>query len=353
MLSRMASIVPISTKNVNLIKEISLPKGYGLALVEDRRLDAYIERYLEDTKDIPIPRIRSWLKIAVSFFQLIVSLATLYRTRGTQIDQYGYAAFGLSVIPYSIMTFVNLVRTGVVGEYLWVFILRTAVLEEAEKRGGSFHGVVGKLKPLADRDASLPTFSVEEVTEGGSLGRVVVVRLGDTTKTFKLDDNKKSRDYTLQYDYIIRHKPQVLLVADRDPRGRDDDKVGSDNEIQPGEKTRINPGVKTFTSKIFRTLVLATVPLLIVVVLPYAIIYGLTRFKKGSSTHSQRAWLMSFLVADQLSFIPPFLTLHEVLPRSAFGISILISIVCTAPTTIGAALHVGKMFLQSSKCSIV
>jgi len=67
-----------------------------------------------------------------SVAQLILSCITIYRARGSQLARYGYAAFGLSVFPYTVMSFVNLVFVGILGEYPSLYIMRTAVLDEAK-----------------------------------------------------------------------------------------------------------------------------------------------------------------------------------------------------------------------------
>lgn len=58
--------------------------------------------------DIQLCKSHNILKWLVAPTQLLFASFTLYRTRGNQIDQYGYAAFGLTVIPYAIMSLNNL-----------------------------------------------------------------------------------------------------------------------------------------------------------------------------------------------------------------------------------------------------
>lgn len=53
----------------------------------------------------------SILRGVISIFQLIYASSTLYRTKGDQLDRYGYAAFRLTVTPYLLISFVNLLRS--------------------------------------------------------------------------------------------------------------------------------------------------------------------------------------------------------------------------------------------------
>ena len=82
----------------------------------------------------------------VAIAQVIFSSITIYRTRGDQIEKYGYAAYGLSVYPYALMSLANLIQWAVCGRYPFLYVLRTATLVEAEKKGGVFEGAVGNLE---------------------------------------------------------------------------------------------------------------------------------------------------------------------------------------------------------------
>ena len=82
---------------------------------------------------------------AIAIAQVIFSSITIYRTRGDQIEKYGYAAYGLSVYPYALMSLANLIKLAICGRYPFLYVLRTATLVEAEKNGGVFEGAVGNL----------------------------------------------------------------------------------------------------------------------------------------------------------------------------------------------------------------
>ena len=84
-------------------------------------------------------------KLAVSVGQLLFACATLYRARGIQLDQYGYAAFGLTVAPYAIMSLVNLIAGFIGPEFSHRYIVKSKILDEAMKRGGKFDCTVGEL----------------------------------------------------------------------------------------------------------------------------------------------------------------------------------------------------------------
>ena len=93
------------------------------------------------------------LKGVAALLQLLYASFTLYRTTGGQVDQYGFAAPGFTVLPYAIMSALNLVASLVAPHYPKLYLVRSKVMEEAERRTGlPFHFVVGKVVDESDTD---------------------------------------------------------------------------------------------------------------------------------------------------------------------------------------------------------
>ena len=65
------------------------------------------------------------LKSATAVVQLLFACLTLYRTKGDQVEMYGYAAFGLTVIPYAIMSILNLTANLLTPEYPMLFMVQS------------------------------------------------------------------------------------------------------------------------------------------------------------------------------------------------------------------------------------
>jgi hypothetical protein len=82
-------------------------------------------------------------------FQTGYAAYSVYRARGDQITVYGYAAFGLTVIPYITMSILNLVAQIVSDDYPMLYMIQSAEMDEAIERGGTFLGPVAKLEPWA------------------------------------------------------------------------------------------------------------------------------------------------------------------------------------------------------------
>jgi len=96
-------------------------------------------------QEVAIASNYSFPKALFAIFQTVNAAVTLYRARGDQIDQYGFAAFGLTVIPYTIMSFLNLMAQIATPDYSALFMVETPEMLEARERGGKFDGVVGRV----------------------------------------------------------------------------------------------------------------------------------------------------------------------------------------------------------------
>ena len=104
------SIDLVETKCIDLSGEASLPKGYFWCKPGIKELNALASHTLKREEILlVVGRTRNIVKGLVSVAQLIFSSMTLCQARGSQIQRYGYAAFGLSVFPYALISFFNLV----------------------------------------------------------------------------------------------------------------------------------------------------------------------------------------------------------------------------------------------------
>jgi hypothetical protein len=94
---------------------------------------------------ITISASRNFLGAFVGLVQILYASYTLYLTRGDQTHQYGYAAFGLTVFPYIMMTAMNLLGNLAAASYPALYLVNSPELHEARLRGAKIDGVVGKV----------------------------------------------------------------------------------------------------------------------------------------------------------------------------------------------------------------
>jgi hypothetical protein len=83
----------------------------------------------------------------IAMFQIMSATVSLYRSRGEQFDRYGYTAFSLTVLPYAVMSFANLLANLLSMDYPLFHLVSTSEMEEAMGRQASVTAVVGKLTP--------------------------------------------------------------------------------------------------------------------------------------------------------------------------------------------------------------
>lgn len=94
---------------------------------------------------------------------MLIGIVTLYRTRGLQIEQFGYAAFGLTVFPYSSMSFVNLIANFLQPTYPALYIVETELLQSLRREYPEvckITGTVGTVKLLPQRKARVMDLSI-------------------------------------------------------------------------------------------------------------------------------------------------------------------------------------------------
>lgn len=162
-----------------------LPRGYRFSSVPSDAIVAGVDPNGR-VADEEIPARLPWMKqkrrtgiatnsnvskFLIAIVQTTIAALTLYKSRGDQIERYGYAAFGLTVVPYIIMGVLNLLAQIATPGYSMLYMVHTPEMAEARQRGGIFDGVVGAL---------LATESLQDLylARGGQA-------LGD--QTFKLD----------------------------------------------------------------------------------------------------------------------------------------------------------------------
>lgn len=87
--------------------------------------DARIEPLHEglQLENMEIPNSYSLVQGAAAIAQIFFASKELYASRGDQVVRYGYAAFGLTVIPYLWMSFLNLVAAIFRPQYSHVYLV--------------------------------------------------------------------------------------------------------------------------------------------------------------------------------------------------------------------------------------
>lgn len=353
--------------------ETLLPPGYHWTIPGGTILEDLASQTI-DREHIRVGRSLSVLKALASVAQVIFSSVTIYQARGTQLEKYGYAAFGLSVFPYTLMSLVNLVASAITGEYPTIYILRTAVLEEAKQRGGKISGDMGTLSATrptgmeSQDDVAMPS-SEEAGLDRNSTEyppqrkRFIATRLQTRRDQHKVIlvariDSDLNREF--EFELINRYEEDdsalvIHISATRNVEGPVH--IGDRMGFIHGFPIPVPLGGLPFS---FGYSVYVAV-----LIIPHVFIFLLTNFHKGHSTKAERRWMMSWLVFNQLLsvcgvFLAPFHAIFSML--GAAGPGELITFLMFLCACIGALIYaipafggfvvVGKMLLEYTPCSI-
>lgn len=335
-----------------------LPEGYELAYVP---ANAIVEplSFSSDGSDqnaAPKPELTltssySFASALVSIIQIIYALTGLYRSRGNQVSNYGYAAFSFTVLPYVIMSFVNLLGNLVTPRYSTLYLVRSEMMDEASRRGGEFQGVVGNLESvhLEVEDAFVFSAALKESAQERwefQLGEDIYLP-GEvepmTTEKHELASNPDEE--RIEIDPVASHAVKLTFSADENelkPTAQSSDTRETD-EKRKQKKKKSKEDKKPFllcpncyyfkTTKASRDNFLSIanpkqfhyvgewlIRLVRILVgsLPLAVIGGMSQFKIDSSTVAQRAWTMSWLAVGMALPFQPFLSYIVVQDFTAF-----------------------------------
>lgn len=147
--------------------------------------------YLSASYNIP--------KLIISLIQAIWATITLYQTRGDQITEYGYAAFGLTVAQYAWMSILNTIANLLSPEYPAMFIVRTDTMAEAEEREGCFFSgeIEVELNPESEPIAEHSDFGVAGWTL--LLGMVPLIVVGALSHFQNGGSTTTQRGFTMSW----------------------------------------------------------------------------------------------------------------------------------------------------------
>jgi hypothetical protein len=214
----------------------------------------------------------NWMQSLIAIFQAGSAGLTLYKSRGDQIQRYGYAAFGLTVVPYLVMSILNLISQIATADYPTLYMVESPEMEEARRHGGAFDGVVGSLVPEDDAKDRDPVYKVKTVA-GTTEIILTLERTDQIQKGEKLSDNGAVDSVVVRVSNKQKGSPPICIRWVAPFQLHDDPTSG------------ILKGILYF---IILPVFLSSISLIVV--------GCLSHFEKGDSTHSQRAWIMSWLV---------------------------------------------------------
>lgn len=127
----------------------AMPEGFEFSIVPS---DAVIETLVSKNAEAEERVVHHTLASSFNFAKAALGIAqtgsaayALYKSSGGLLKMYGYATFGLAVTPYIVMAFFNFVANLVTSDYPALYMVHTLDMDDARRKGGSFHGVIARL----------------------------------------------------------------------------------------------------------------------------------------------------------------------------------------------------------------
>ncbi|KAK1849291.1 nacht domain protein [Colletotrichum chrysophilum] len=237
------------------------------------------------------------VRVLASIIQLIFAVSTLYRTRGDQLQRYGYAAFGLTVIPFAWMSLINLVGNAMCPQYDKIYIVSSRALRDLEhtRRDGcqnldtseqdqwQVDGTVGRLEDHWEEQLCKDYALCHE--QEGAEQTTLMARKRSALNAVLTTWSRKSLSGMILGPII-----DILWTEDfrRTLRWYRDEFVLLAREVREDPKSGIVSFCRRWKEQLLAPLVVFIVPL--------ALVGGLSGFQPGQSEPFQRVWVMMWLV---------------------------------------------------------
>jgi len=247
-----------------------LPQGYSLTTLPSNA--KIISDVSDRPGDIELCSSYNVPKAIVAIVQTIYASITLYTARGDQIQRYGYAAYGLTVLPYLIMSIMNLFAALLLPNYSTLYVVRSLELDEAIIDGGQVDGAVGRIiQSTIENDKFLKRHkpTVRPADQHGPGTSTM-----DTISNESQDENDNLDSFLLSITHV-HSKTEVYCF-------------GPILFEEFGTK-RWGLGRKFLSSQLV-SYVFGAIPIVVIGIW--------TRFDPGKSTTTQHVWTMFWLVAD-------------------------------------------------------
>lgn len=358
----------VNPKEVEVHGLCKLPPGYTLCLVPPH-MD--VRPRGDSTEEMALSSNFSALQVLWSIAQTIIGCYTLWSARGSQLNMYGYAAFGLTVIPYVIASIVNLLAGLVTRDYNFLYLVHSEIMDEAIARGAVIDGAVGTITPKSGDETGHPLSTEEKGM------------IGDLTFEFNLIPNRED-SYTCE-----RHQPErtstslstatsstecsstFTLLPPKDPFANFGSRFGKTRKAfyvmfhsEPKKKKCKEPSEPARTITVpshgrFKRLpsykfelpfkVITVLLLMISVAAPYLLIYAMTGYKVQQATSTQTTFTTHWLSLGQ-SYGLSVAEFERYPKRTTWIVLLIFVVVLYSWAAIGGLVIVAQEMLQFGTC---
>ena len=225
---------------------------------------------------------------------------------------HGYAAYQFTLIPYALMSFMNIVSSFLTPTYPAVYMVKSKIMEEAISRGGRFDGTVGELceeevddreeqRTNLDYDKDRICFTYADCDELNLPKRKVLSIFDMITDAFRYIVNHLIHEHLRREIYIGRYYWRVpgRMTSSNVRRIFRTASQAGNNLIMVSPFG--HPKFRLWRIWDTRMTIVADLSLTVSLVVPYIVMGFVSKFENGDSKWYQRALLMTWLVFGQVS----------------------------------------------------
>ena len=359
----------VDHQNVKIQGLCEMPAGYALSYVPGdikvyQRYHALVaENSSNETKQSPsqtrIASAKDFPRILFSLTQTISGGYALFKAQGSQIERYGFAAFGLTVVPYIVISIINFVGALLTSEYETVFLVHSSIMDEMISRGGIVDGVVGTI--------DIPTENGHESPL--SKGEKIIELQGESMKFNYHDDELYCRSFetrpsTGQIYAVLPYEPSKPKLKPKrkfrapnwcdvffralSPRKPVENSASPNITVPSHSSFTLLPRPRSQTGLNLLCMVLS----LITISAPYIVISVLTGWKANESSSVQRNFTLSWLICGQVHGYVAANVEHLSGKRNALK-GLLFAFICYGSYCVSGFYVVAQEMLQFGTCTAV
>ncbi|KAL8835230.1 MAG: hypothetical protein Q9170_003392 [Blastenia crenularia] len=303
----------VDPDNVKIHGLCQLAPGYALSYTpEDVKIYSRVKHHrtlsisrlleLNDTPDIKLASTHDVPRILFSLIQTGSGGYFLCKARGSQVQRYGYAAFGLTVLPYMMVSIVNLIGSLLTSECETIYMVHSAIMDEMVGRGGLCDGVAGTIE-RPEHQTYVYVEGEEETMPQGQ--RMQFSNRGGQLQCRDIAEEAAKVELRISMMNHVEPVKEVWLF-EKWSRKKKEANVKKDNnsESSPVQLLCV-PSHSTFTrlSRRWTQTCLNTLTIVLLILalgVPYLVIGLLSSFRIAHSTSTHRNFVLTWLICGQL-----------------------------------------------------
>ncbi|KAI4140057.1 MAG: hypothetical protein L6R39_005975 [Caloplaca ligustica] len=297
--------------NVKIHGVCQLAPGYALSYIpEDIKIYSHVKHQrtmsisrllgMNHVPDIKLASTHDVPRILFSLIQTVSGGYSVYKARGSQIERHGYAAYGLTVIPYMMVSIINLIGSLLTSEYETIYMVHSAVMDEMKGRGGLCDGVVGTIE-RPEHQTYVHIEGEEETKPEGQ--KMQFTSTGGEVRCQDLTEKSTTKELHVSHWNHIEPVKAVWLFQKWGRNRRKAEEKGPPSTTQtqllcvPSHSgfTRLS---RRWSQTCLNTLTLAL--LVLALGLPYIMIAILSGWRTNHSTSMHRTFVTNWLICGQL-----------------------------------------------------